>query len=74
MADLLAESAAFTNLLQAWQALEKRLPAEARRAFGRRLGNCLLDIAEAKTRRPGRIRRTTRWPLLWGVRSLPIGA
>jgi len=30
MADLLAEAAAFTNLLQAWRALEKRLPAAPR--------------------------------------------
>ena len=33
MADPLAEAAAFANPLQAWQALEKRLPAEARCAF-----------------------------------------
>ena len=55
MADLLAEAAAFANLLQARQVLEKRLPAEARRAFAWRLEDRLLDIGDslaAGTRAP----------------------
>ena len=45
--DLLAEAAAFANLLQAWQVLEKRLPAAARRAFAWRLEDRLLDIGDS---------------------------
>jgi len=47
MADLLAEAAAFANLVQAWRVLEKRLPAEARRAFAWRLEDRLLDIGDS---------------------------
>ena len=47
MADLLAEAAAFANILQAWQVLEKRLPAAARRAFAWRLEDRLLDIGDS---------------------------
>jgi RNA-directed DNA polymerase len=47
MAELLGETAAFGNLLQAWQVLQKRLPSEARCVFGWRLEDYLLDIGDS---------------------------
>jgi len=60
MADLLAEAAAFANLLQAWRVLEKRLPAAPRRAFAGRLEDRLLDGATRWRR--GRARPAPRPP------------